>query len=214
MANEFMRRASERGYDKFTEIAQNFWDLINAIRTLPEDVIVYVMAHIERDGSGNEKIKTIGRMLDEKITIEGMFTIVLKTAVSDGVYNFSTQNNGNDTVKSPLGLFKSSLIDNDLKAVDTAIREYYELTPAATEEKKQVAEEVAQQSLEELASKDEPAPVEEAAPVRKTRKVREPQPAEEVATPPVQPTSEATTEQPVRRRRRRVVENEDDDLPF
>ena len=214
MANEFMRRASERGYDKFTEIAQNFWDLINAIYALPSDVVVYVMAHVERDGSGNEKIKTIGRMLDEKITIEGMFTIVLKTAVSDGVYNFSTQNNGNDTVKSPLGLFKSSLIDNDLKAVDTAIREYYGILPTmpAVEEKKQIAEEVAEESLKELVSKDEPTPVEDAAPVRKTRKVREPAPTEEVSTPHVEPVPEATPEQPTRRRRRRVTD--DDDLPF
>lgn len=127
MANEFMRRAKERGYDKFTEIAQNFWDLINSANALDDDVIVYFLSHIERDANGNEKIKTIGKMLDEKITVEGMFTIVLKTQVQDGHYGFVTQNNGQDTVKSPIGLFDASVIDNDLKIVDTAIRNYYEM---------------------------------------------------------------------------------------
>lgn len=127
MANEFMRRAMERGYDKFTEIAQNFWDLIRFITNeLPDDVIVFALSHIERDAQGNEKIKTIGKMLDEKITVEGMFTIVLKTLVKDGVYMFSTRNSGADTVKTPMGLFNIGEIDNDLKAVDTAIRAYYE----------------------------------------------------------------------------------------
>jgi len=126
MANEFMRRATEKGFDKFTEIAQNYWDLIQEIRRLPEDMIVYFLTHIERDASGNEKAKTIGKLLDEKITLEGMFTVVLKTNVKDGVYTFSTQNNGYDTVKSPIGLFSTLMIPNDLKLVDTAIRNYYE----------------------------------------------------------------------------------------
>lgn len=125
MANEFMRRATERGYDKFTEIAQNFWELIQSIIALPAETIVYVMAHVERDQNGNEKIKTIGRMLDEKITVEGMFTIVLKTYVKDGKYGFLTQNSGRDTVKTPMGMFNSMEIDNDLNLVDLEIRDYY-----------------------------------------------------------------------------------------
>ena len=127
MANEFMRRATERGYDKFTEIAQNFWNLVNKIKELKKDQIVYFLAHIERDQNGNEKIKTIGKLLDEKITVEGMFTIVLKTNVTDGVYTFLTQNSGHDTVKSPIGMFKTFAIDNDLKYVDDKIRNYYEI---------------------------------------------------------------------------------------
>lgn len=127
MANEFMRRATERGYDKFTEIAQNFWNLINKVKELSDDQIVYFLAHIERDQNGNEKIKTIGKLLDEKITVEGMFTIVLKTNVTDGVYTFLTQNSGHDTVKSPIGMFKTFAIDNDLKYVDDKIRNYYEI---------------------------------------------------------------------------------------
>lgn len=128
MANEYMRQAKVTGYQKFTDIAQNFWMLVQVvIRELPEDVIVYFLGHIERDQNGNEKFKTIGKMLDEKITVEGMFTVVLKTSIQDGRYLFSTRNSGNDTVKSPIGLFDESYIDNDLKAVDTAIREYYEI---------------------------------------------------------------------------------------
>ena len=127
MANEFMRRATERGYDKFTEIAQNFWNLVNKVKELPDNQIVYFLAHIERDQNGNEKIKTIGKLLDEKITVEGMFTIVLKTNVTDGAYTFLTQNSGHDTVKSPIGMFKTFAIDNDLKYVDDKIRNYYEI---------------------------------------------------------------------------------------
>ncbi len=128
MANEFMRRSSERGYDKFTEIAVNFWDLIQLVKELPDEKIVVFMAHIDRDTNGNEKIKTIGKLLDEKITVEGLFTIVLKTNVSDGKFSFLTQNSGHDTVKSPIGLFSSVEIDNDLKAVVDAVRDYYGLT--------------------------------------------------------------------------------------
>ena len=125
MANEFMRRSAERGYDKFTEIAVNFWDLVQSVRELPPEKIVVFLAHIERDQNGNEKIKTIGKLLDEKITVEGMFSIVLKTSVKDGTYSFETQNNGHDTVKSPIGMFVSTEIDNDLKAVIQSVTEYY-----------------------------------------------------------------------------------------
>lgn len=128
MANEFMRRAMERGYDKFTEIANNFWSLVNFVITeLPFDTTVYFLMHIERDDAGNEKVKTIGKLLDEKITVEGMFTIVLKSIVKDGVYSFTTQSNGHDTVKSPLGMFSTYEIDNDLKAVDNTVRGFWEL---------------------------------------------------------------------------------------
>lgn len=128
MANEFMRRSSESGYQKFTDIGFNFWTLINSVTAdLPFDVIVYFLMHTDMDDNGNEKAKTIGKLLDEKICIEGMSSIVLKTAVKDGVYTFTTQNNGHDTVKSPLGMFKTFEIENDLKAVDKTIREYWEL---------------------------------------------------------------------------------------
>jgi hypothetical protein len=134
MANEFMRRAAEKGYDKFTEIARHAWDIADCVRTLPNDVIVYVMCHIDTDQDGSEKLKTIGKLLDEKIVLEGMSTIVLKTAVSDGQYMFLTQNNGKDTTKSPDGMFPSYAIDNNLKYVDDKIRSYYELGDHLTDE--------------------------------------------------------------------------------
>lgn len=127
MANEFMRTAKVTGFQKFTDIGLNFWNLIKAVSALPDDKIVYFLHHIETTDTGRQKIKTIGKMLDEKITLEGMFTIVLKTSVHDGQYRFSTQNNGFDTVKTPIGMFDGEEIDNDLKAVDVAIRNYYKI---------------------------------------------------------------------------------------
>lgn len=128
MANEYMRRSGETGYQKFTDIGKNYWSLVQTvIKELPEDVIVYFLCHMDRDQDGNEKAKTIGKLLDDKITVEGMFTIVLKTEAVDGKYQFRTQTNGKDTVKSPIGLFDTTEIDNDLKLVDGKIREYYSL---------------------------------------------------------------------------------------
>lgn len=127
MANEFMRTAKVTGFQKFTDIGLNFWNLVKTVSALPDDKIVYFLHHIETTDTGRQKIKTIGKLLDEKITLEGMFTIVLKTSVHDGQYRFSTQNNGFDTVKTPIGMFESEEIDNDLKAVDEAIRNYYKI---------------------------------------------------------------------------------------
>lgn len=130
MANEFMRRAQEKGYDKFTEIGLNFFNLIEyVVNTMGPEKIVYFMGHTEVDAYGNVKLKTIGKMLDEKITIEGLFTIVLQTFVQRDPrrFFFSTQNDGTDTVKTPIGMFAEDLIDNDLVIVDAAIRAYYGL---------------------------------------------------------------------------------------
>lgn len=126
-ANEYMRNAKVQGYQKFTDIALNFWTLVQmVIKDLPDDVIVYFLGHIETDANGKEKFKTIGKMTDN-YSVEGMCTIVLKTLVRDGKYLFTTQTNGMDTVKSPMGMFKETEIDNDLKAVDQTIRKYYEI---------------------------------------------------------------------------------------
>lgn len=127
MANEFMRRTAERGFDKFTEIGRNAWDVINAATQAADNKRVYILSHTEQSESGSTKIKTIGKMLDEKITLEGMVTICLQTAIVNGQHIFMTQNNGHNTVKSPIGLFASEHIPNDLAAVDAAIVEYYGL---------------------------------------------------------------------------------------
>ena len=130
MAFEYMHRAKEKGFEKFTDIGANFFNLTQTAVALPDDKIIYFLFHIERTKDGKEKCKTIGQLLDEKITLEGLFTIVLKTVVLlDGnnqrQFCFATVNNGSDTVKTPMGMFTEPLIPNDLKAVDTVIREYY-----------------------------------------------------------------------------------------
>lgn len=128
MTNEFMKNAMVTGYQKFTIMALNFNSLIEIARTLPDDKIVYFIGHSDQADDGREHFKTIGKMLDNYVTVEGKFTIVLKTVVKDGEYYFSTQNNGQDTVKSPLEMFDRELIPNDLKIVDDTIRSYYRLT--------------------------------------------------------------------------------------
>lgn len=131
MANEFMRRSHEKGYDKFTDIGKNAWDILNTAGSLADDTRVYVLTHTETNDFGKVKIKTIGKMLDEKITPEGMFSIVLKALKVDGQYRFTTQNNGNDTVKSPEGMFSTETIENDLKQVDDAICAFYNINQSA-----------------------------------------------------------------------------------
>lgn len=125
MVNAFMRNAKVTGYQKYTDMAYDFDALINAASRLPDDRIVYFIGHSTMDDTGREHFKTIGKMLDNYVTLEGKFTIVLKTVVQDGKYFFATRNNGQDTVKTPLGMFEEELIDNDLAAVDAAIRDYY-----------------------------------------------------------------------------------------
>ena len=125
MVNEFMRTAKQTGYQKYTDMAVSFNQLIEFAASLPDDKIVYFIGHSDQADDGREHFKTIGKMLDNYVTVEGRFTIVLKTVVQDGKYMFSTQNNGQDTVKSPMGMFGAALIDNDLKAVDDAIRDYW-----------------------------------------------------------------------------------------
>lgn len=127
MANEFMRRSQERGFDKFTEIGNHAWEIFSLAGNLADDVRVYILSHTQESDNGTVKIKTIGKMLDEKITPEGMFTIVLRTGVCDGQYFFRTRNSGNDTIKSPIGLFESDTIDNDLAFVDREIVQYYSI---------------------------------------------------------------------------------------
>lgn len=128
MANEYMRRSAETGFSKFTEIGRKTWDVFTEASNLADNKRVYILSHTEENDQGKTKIKTIGKMLDEKITLEGMTTICLQTAIINEQHVFLTKNNGNNTVKSPIGLFESEHIDNDLNAVDLAICEYYGLT--------------------------------------------------------------------------------------
>ncbi len=128
MANEFFDRAAETGYQKFTDIGLHFRDLVHLVnQQTPEDVIVYFLHHPEMDANtGKIKAKTIGRMLDEKLTLEGCFNIVLRTVKENGEYYFRTQSDGTDPAKSPEDMFEEK-IPNDLAIVDKTIREYYEM---------------------------------------------------------------------------------------
>lgn len=125
MANEFMRRSSEKSFDKFTDIGFNMWNIFQKASNLPDDVRVYILSHTDESENGKTKIKTIGKLLDEKITLEGLVTVCLQTAVINEQYVFMTKNNGQNTVKSPIGLFESDHIENDLNFVDQEICTYY-----------------------------------------------------------------------------------------
>lgn len=124
LVNELFDRAKEKGYDKYVDMAANFRELVHSINKMAQDdKIVYFLHHTETDANGREKAKTIGRMLDEKLVLEGSFDVVLYCEDQ----KFYTQANGQSTAKSPEGMFKAVEIPNDLKAVDTAIRNYWKL---------------------------------------------------------------------------------------
>ena len=127
MAFSLFDRANEVGYKKFTDTAVDFYNLVQTvIKLTSEDTIVYFLQHIERDDSGRIKAKTAGKMLDNQLTLEGLFSIVLLCEAKGEEHYFVTQSDGTSTAKSPMGLFDSLKIDNDLKMVDDAIRNYYE----------------------------------------------------------------------------------------
>lgn len=124
---EMFSHAKETGYQKFMDIALNFYTLIKfVIDRLPDDVIVYFLHHTETDANGKLKAKTVGKMLDEKLTVEGLFSIVLLCQTDGTRHYFVTQSDGYTTAKSPMDMFDLE-IDNDLKFVDTKIREYFEI---------------------------------------------------------------------------------------
>ena len=113
-------------FDLYNEIADNFYNLIKSISDeLPEDMIVCVTMHEEMNDMGYSKPKTIGKLLDDKVCVEGMFTIVLHSMKLDGKYVFATNTDGLDVTKSPIGMFDSEYIDNDIQLVINKIREYY-----------------------------------------------------------------------------------------
>ena len=141
MVNELFDKAKDTGYGKFTDMALHFRDLIHIINhQVPDDVIVYFLHHTEQDNNtGRTKAKTIGKMLDQQLTVEGCFDIVLLTSCEGTEHYFITQSDGYTTAKSPEGMFELK-IPNDLKAVDTAIREYWNLGSAEIKESKKKGE--------------------------------------------------------------------------
>lgn len=128
---EMFKRANETGYSKFTDMAKNFFDMLDFINTkLPNDIIVYITMHTEDDSEMHRvKVKTIGKMLDQNLKIEGLFSIVLRAVQTEDGYKFVTRDDMVSTAKSPIGMWEEDMIDNDLKAVDATIREYYDMKP-------------------------------------------------------------------------------------
>lgn len=133
---ESFDRAKETGYGKFTDMALNFYNLVRfVIEKTPPDCIVYFLHHTEHTDDGRTKAKTIGKMLDNQLTVEGMFSIVLLCKTDGNKHYFETQSDGATTAKSPMDMFDRE-IDNDLKMVDTTIREYWGLTQDKNKEEK------------------------------------------------------------------------------
>ena len=132
MTNAFMRghsapKSGSSTFDLYNDIADSFWSLITVIKNeLPDDVIVYMIMHEDTTDYGETKLRTIGKLLSEKVCIEGMSTVVLRCVVRDGKHLFITQSDGNDISKSPEGMFELE-IENDLKFVDDSIRSYWGL---------------------------------------------------------------------------------------
>jgi hypothetical protein len=175
------------------------------------------MTHTETLEDGTETVKLIGKLLREKICIEGLFTTVLKTMVNDGKYYFITQNNGHDHTKSPLGMFESYAIDNDLAYVDAKIRSYYEIgTNFLTEEEMaEIDEEAKRVEIEPPKPRSERRRSRTAEPERKTRKSREEETDAKVVNAGMDEAGDAEevefdkvatpeVETPPRRRRRRT----------
>lgn len=218
MSFQYMRRIKESGWDKWNDIQGDFFNVIRGCDNLPDDVVVYFLSHLQRDDEGREKIKTMGKMLDEKITIEGLFTTVLKTIVTDGHYYFATQNSGKDTVKSPIGMFETFAIDNDLKYVDSKIRNYYEIGQYASDaEIRKMDEEAAAPEV----TKPEPEQERKRGRARKDRSNGEQEQAERVENASSEKAEEsgetaAAEQQPRKRRARKTLTDvlNEDDLPF
>lgn len=133
MAFESFEKSNITGYGKFTDMAKNFEEMLRFIQedTSP-DTVVYVLQHVDTDENGNVKAKTLGKMLDQQLDIHGLFTICLMSIANEKGYHFITQSDGTNPCKSPMGMFENNEIDNDLKIVDDAIREYYGLKKQPT----------------------------------------------------------------------------------
>ena len=126
---ENFARARETGYGKFTDMAVNFQELIKSATVLaPEDCITYLFMHPELDANGHEKIRTVGRMLDERFGIEGTVPVLIDCVVRDGRHVFVTKNDGTNLAKAPMDMLPD-VMDNDLKQVDTLIRSYWSMKP-------------------------------------------------------------------------------------
>lgn len=127
ITNEFMSKSSVKGFDKYNEMGNNFFNLINGIKNIEGGKTVYLIMHEDTDENGNVKPKTIGKLLDDKVNIQGMFTVCIRSMFDNGNYIFRLKTNGQDCVKTPFGMFENDTMENDLKEFDKVVRDYYEL---------------------------------------------------------------------------------------
>lgn len=129
MSFENFDKANIKSYDKFTTMAQNYFKLIETSTNLDNEKICYTVMHEELDEDGKIKPKAIGKMLNQQLCIEGLFTIVLRFKYENGQYLIQTKTDGSTVVKSPIGMFEENEIPNDLYEIDKIIREYYGFKP-------------------------------------------------------------------------------------
>lgn len=136
MTNLFMSKHGKGDqYALFNLIGDTMWNLINKIKKLPDDVIIYLVFHEEKNDDGDTKLLTVGKLLDQKVCLEGMVTVVLHCIVEGNKHYFITSEDSS-IAKAPEEMFKEQKFDNDLKYVDTAVREYYGIAGGKKEEKK------------------------------------------------------------------------------
>lgn len=126
LSNSFMRKAHQKGYDKFTEIGADTFNIFNLISNVRDDLFCVVVMHTDIDQNGRYKPKTVGKMVDQYVNIEGKFTYVFHALVVEGRYVFLNNNDGVHMAKTPLGLFKESFVDNDLNQIINEIKQYNE----------------------------------------------------------------------------------------
>lgn len=193
LAVPYMNRIKETGWDKYNDFGANYFEIIDVCKDLPDDVVVVYMTHLETLDNGLTTVKLIGKLLREKITIEGLFTVVLRTGVNEAKYYFYTQNSGKDTVKSPLGMFPAYAIDNDLNYVVDKIRNYYEIGEYKSDDEMGQADQAVASDLEK--------------PDANGRRSRTGRKKTETATPPsvAEPSTEQT-EPPKKRERKSRAE--------
>ena len=134
ITNEFMNKSSVKGFDKYNEMGNNFFNLINGIKNIEGGKTVYLIMHEDTDENGNIKPKTIGKLLDDKVNIQGMFTVCIRSMFDNSNYIFRLKTNGQDCVKTPFGMFENDTMENDLKQFDKVVREYYDLDKEQTNE--------------------------------------------------------------------------------
>jgi len=184
LAVPYMNRIKEIGWDKYNDFGANYFEIIEVCKDLPDDVVVAYMTHLETLDNGLTTVKLIGKLLREKITIEGLFTVVLRTGVNEGKYYFYTQNSGKDTVKSPIGMFPAYAIDNDLAYVADKIRNYYEIGEYKTDAEMGQADAAVAADIEKPDTNG-----------RRSRSRKTP-PTEQIDTPPIISPAERPVEIP------------------